>query len=140
MNVLPNEMEAKEHLRKKHPQTYRQINEAKGEIERLAEAEDRVINRRILAKLAGVDIEEPAPIPTVNIPSVWETPRPEQSTSVTTTDVSDTTTVWFDAGAPVIEKVFIPPKHLHHYPKAAGAQCRVKGCTEIRKQPYKARK
>jgi len=59
---LPNEMEAREHLRKKHPQTWRQLNEAQAETERLAQAEDRDVSRRILAKIAGVELDEPVSI------------------------------------------------------------------------------
>jgi len=70
---LPNDMEAREHLRKKHPATFRQMNEARAEVERLSQIEDRNINRSILAKLAGVELA-PDPIPDP-APSVWEQPR-----------------------------------------------------------------
>ena len=57
---LPNEMEAQEHLRKKHPQTWRMMNESRAEAERKSQAEDRSINRLILATLTGVELE-PSP-------------------------------------------------------------------------------
>ena len=57
-DVAPNEMEAQEHLRKKHPQTWRMMNEFVEEKERKAQQDDRSISRLILAKLAGVDIPE----------------------------------------------------------------------------------
>jgi hypothetical protein len=62
---LPNEMEAQEHLRKKHPQTWRMLREAGAEEERKSQSEDRDINRMILAKLAGVDLDEPMAQPSV---------------------------------------------------------------------------
>ena len=52
-------MEAQEHLRKKHPQTWRMLREAGVEEERKSQSEDRDINRMILAKLAGVDLDNP---------------------------------------------------------------------------------
>lgn len=72
---LPNEMEAQQHLKKKHPQTWRMMNESREQAERVAQAEDREINRLILASLAGVTLEEKAhPVPTnVEEPQVTET-------------------------------------------------------------------
>lgn len=132
MNVLPNEMEAKEHLKKKHPQTYRQINAAKDELERLAATEDRIINRRILAKLAGVDLDEPAVVETpVVIPSVWDTG------GSTTSDIPENTTVTV---MDVNTTFTMPDAHPHRFTKALGAKCKVTGCSVVRKIQYKARK
>jgi hypothetical protein len=115
---LPNDMEAQEHLKKKHPATWRQMNEARAEVERVAQVEDRVINRQILAKLAGVELDEPT----------LETP-------------------WFDSGVPSVENVIIRPSHLvriedhpHRYGKTVGSPCKVKGCVEVRKVAFKTRR
>jgi hypothetical protein len=134
MSVLPNESEAKEHLRKKHPGTFRQMNEAQEEVDRISAEEDRKLNRQILAKLAGVElVEEPAVVenPAV-IPSVFETPE-------------------WDAGIPNTEKVYdvrisegstvpIVTKHVHRYGKGMGSACKVRGCLEVRTRAFKARK
>lgn len=130
MNMLPNQMEAKEHLRKKHPQTLRQMNDAQEEVDRVAADLDRKINRQILAKLAGVELEEPAVVENpIVIPSVWEVPVEDQPESVTTV-----------TGDLAMETIYIVPKHGHTYPRAMGSKCKQSGCEEVRKIPFKARK
>jgi len=99
---LPNAMEAREHLRKKHPATFRQMNEDKADMDRKAQEEDRNINRRILAKLAGVDLDEPVPAEIV-VPSVWM----DLSTEVggTAADVDpEAPAAWIDPVPPVPAK------------------------------------
>lgn len=121
---LPNEMEAQEHLRKKHPTTWRQMNEARAEVERLAQVEDRTLNRLILAKLAGVDLDEPvvaAPVQ-AEVPSVWDYPP---TAGQTLDDFHEETQV---------------PSHVHRYGRAMGSKCKVANCTTVRTTEYKARK
>ena len=60
-DVAPNEMEAQEHLRKKHPQTWRMMREAEGQTEKKADSKNRDVMGKILAKLAGVDLDETEP-------------------------------------------------------------------------------
>ena len=55
--VAPNEMEAQEHQRKKHPQTWRMMREAVGQTEKQADSKNRDVMGQILAKLAGVDLD-----------------------------------------------------------------------------------
>jgi len=109
---LPNEAEAREHLRKKHPQTLRQMQEARAELDRVGTIEDREINRQILAKLAGVDLDEPAPAP-----------MPLLSDQRIRAEVG-----------------LMPQKHVHRYGKAMGSKCKVTGCTEVRATAFKTRR
>lgn len=97
---LPNDMEAQEHLRKKHPQTWRMMNESRAEVERQAQVEDRNINRQILAKLAGVDLEEmpnidqgllPAPMIYPLGPEPVASTEPVETLDITNTEVTTAT-------------------------------------------------
>ena len=127
---LPNNMEAQRHLETKHPQTWRPMQASRQETERVAAIEDRDINRRILAKLAGVDLDAvmeeaatEAAEPERVVPSVWDNPP---TTGQTLNDFHEETHV-----AP----------HVHRYGKAMGAKCKVvEGCTAVRTTEFKARK
>lgn len=126
---LPNEAEAQRHLLKKHPDTYRQINEVRIEADRKSAEEDRIINRRILAKLVGVDLDEVTPEePSApEVPSVWD-----DGTHTAATTSSTTLTYAEDVTPPII-------LHAHRYGKAMGAKCKVAGCTSVRTTAFKAR-
>ena len=125
---LPNEAEAREHLRKKHPQTLRQMQEARAELDRVGTIEDREINRQILAKLAGVDLEEPVSV--VSKSPIGDIPPYDVSTTTTATVPSATT-------ASIVWEV---PSHVHRYGKAMGSKCKVTGCTEVRATAFKTRR
>ena len=122
--ALPNEMEAQEHLRKKHPTTWRQMNEARSEIERRAQVIDRDVNQKILAKLAGVELNGPEPV------------KDEPSfTSFTTTVDDPTVTRLTVSSTPTIAQ-----SHPHRFSKQIGSQCKVSGCMEVRKVAFKTRR
>lgn len=120
---LPNEMDAQEHLRLKHPRTWKLMQVQKDEVERIAQEEDRTLNRQILAHLAGV-----AEVTAPPKPIVVSEPPPEYM-PVNFVNFSD----FADAPSEV-------PSHIHLYAKPMGSVCKRAGCTEVRKTLFKARK
>lgn len=114
---LPNEAEAQEHLRKKHPQTLRQMNEARTETERRGQLEDREINRKILAKLAGVDLDD----------AVDQTEEVSPGAA-------------FSAGVQLVKKVKLAQSHPHRFGKTMGSHCKVIGCEVVRMTVFKTRR
>lgn len=122
---LPNEMDAQEHLRLKHPRTWTLMQTQRGEVERIAQEEDRVLNRKILEHLSGV--AEPA------VSIVSQSPVGSQTVGVSTVTYTD---------VPENEEfTFIEiPKHIHNFPKTMGAKCRKSDCDSVRTTEFKSRK
>ena len=132
-NVCANEMEARRHLEKKHPGVHRMMQEARGELERSGEAKNRDTMSLILAKLAGVDLNEPVVEP--------------MSVEITTVIGVTPETVTIDAGTltvgdfdPATTTSSTEMNHVHKYPKALGSTCVMRECISVRTTPFKARK
>jgi hypothetical protein len=109
---LPNEMDAQEHLRLKHPRTWTLMNVQRVEVDRIAAEEDRVLNRKILEHLAGVS--------EVVQPVVANVGTPVES----------------------VVQSFVPEvsRHIHMYAHKMGSPCKTAGCSEVRTTEFKARK
>jgi|TARA_R110002033_G_scaffold167165_1_gene206163 hypothetical protein len=85
-NNIPNEMEAQRHLLRKHHQEWEMMNTQRLEIERIAQEEDRSLNRKILAHLAGVP-EDTAPVDVIETPQPPE--APEAPETIEAPDIPD---------------------------------------------------
>lgn len=132
-DVSPSEMEAQDHLKKKHPRTWRMIQDTVADEERKAQVEDREINRRILAKLAGINLDAPvipAVVTEINEPSVMQIANVSlDEHNDITLDVTDVTT----------QEGPTAPKHPHQFAKPLGSPCKVTGCTATRQKLWQKR-
>jgi hypothetical protein len=71
---------------KKHRQEWEMMNTQRAEVERIAQEEDRSLNRKILAHLAGVP-EGVAPVGVIGTPQSPE--APEAPETIETPDIPD---------------------------------------------------